>query len=112
MGWLSALVVRMALARNPPWQALLFVNTLREQAFALACIRHGEPPEYARGTDRLPSVVTQPYERTLPRSIELDELRRALSAATAELLREVELVRPELAASLAEVLQELSEPAR
>jgi hypothetical protein len=104
MGWLSALVVSMAIARNRPWQALLFVNLLRDQALGLACIRHGEPPEYARGTDKLPRDVTEPYEGTIPGSLELDEFRRAAAAATTGLLREVEHVKPDLAARLAGVL--------
>jgi hypothetical protein len=104
MGWLASLVVRTAIARNRPWQALLFVNLLRDQALGLACIRHGEPPEYARGTDKLPREVTEPYEGTIPRSLELEELRRAAAAATTELLREVDYVKPDLAARLAGVL--------
>jgi hypothetical protein len=108
LGWLAALVTRVAIERGRLWQALQFVNLLRDQALALACIRHGEAPEYARGTDRLPREVTEPYEATLPRSLEPDELRRALALLVTAYLREVREVRPELADRLAEVLRELA----
>jgi hypothetical protein len=110
MGWLMALDTRMAIDRDRPWQALLFLNLLRDQALGLACIRHGEPPEHARGTDRLPREVTEPYERTIARSLEPAELRRALAGATTELIREVVRANPELAAPLAETLREITEP--
>ena len=99
----------MALARNRPWQALLFVNLLRDQALGLACIRHGEPSDYARGTDRLPCGVTESYEQTLARSLNVDELLRALALATKELLLEVERVKPELAGALDETLREITD---
>jgi hypothetical protein len=107
LGWLSALVARMAIERGKPWQAVLFVNLLRDQALGLACIRHGEPPEYGRGVDRLSRELTEPYAQTLARSLETCELRRALAAATTLLVREVGEVNEELAERLNLALREI-----
>ncbi len=109
MGWLMALDTRMAIERGRRWQALLFLNMLRDQALGIACIRHGEPSDYARGTDRLPRGVTESYEQTLARSLNVDELLRALALATKELLLEVERVKPELAGALDETLREITD---
>jgi len=106
LGWLAALVTRVAIERGKPWQALLFVNMLRDQALALACIRQGLPPEFARGADQLPPDAS--YAQTLPRSLDTDELRRALAVATTVFLDEVARVDPELARRLGEVLRELT----
>lgn len=100
VGWLAALDARMAIERGRPWQGLAFVNMLRDRTLALACIRAGEAYEYARGADRLPPEITRPLAAALPRSLEADELRRALAAGTSALLGEVEQVRPELAQRL------------
>jgi hypothetical protein len=108
LGWLAALVTRMAIERGRPWQAVLFVNLLRDQALGLACIRHGLPPEYARGADQLPPEVTTPYEATLPRTLELPELRRALAEGTTAFLDEVDEATPELAERLRLTLHELA----
>jgi hypothetical protein len=108
LGWLAALVARFAIERGKPWQALFFVSLLREQALGLACIRHGLPPEYARGTDQLTPEVTGRYEATLPRSLDLPELRRALAAGTSAFVSEVGEAKPELAKRLALVLQDIT----
>jgi hypothetical protein len=100
VGWLAALDARMAIERGRPWQGLAFVNMLRDRTLALACIRAGEAHEYARGAYRLPPETTRPLAAALPRSLEADELRRALAAGTSALLGEVEQVRPELAQRL------------
>jgi hypothetical protein len=107
-GWLAALVARLAIERGKPWQALFFVNLLRDQALGLACVRHGLPPEYARGADQLPPEITGPYEATLACSLGQHELRRALAAATTAFLREAGEVNPELVKRLALVLQEIT----
>ena len=60
----------------------------------------GENATYARGIDRLPAEVTGPFEDALVRSLEPDELRRALGAATRCLLHEVRLADEALAKQL------------
>jgi hypothetical protein len=89
MGWLSVLDANLAIHRGRAWQAEYFVSTVRDHALAIACLRLGENATYARGVDRLPREVTEPFEEALVRSLEDGELRRALVAATRCLLGEV-----------------------
>jgi hypothetical protein len=107
LGWLAAIVTRFAIERGKPWQALFFVNLLRDQALGLACIRHRLPPEYARGADLLPPEVIGRYEDTVPRSLQTSELRRALAAATTVFLGEVGEANPRLSTRLGHTLQDL-----
>ena len=108
LGWLAALVARFAIERDKRWQALFFVNLLRDQALGLACIRNGLPPEYARGTDQLLPEILGAYEPTLARSLREDELRRVLAAATSAFVTEVGEANQELAKRLALVLQDIT----
>jgi hypothetical protein len=106
-GWLYALTARTALARGRLWTAEYWVSSVRDFALALACLRLGEPTDYARGFHRLPPEVVAPYEEALVRSLEPDELRRALGVATQLFLAEVREADPELADRLREPLSEL-----
>ena len=105
-GWLYVLTSRTALARGRLWQAEHMISALRDQCLALACVRHGEPPAYARGVHRLPDELLAPYEDALVRSVDPGELRRALAAATELFLAEVAEAEPELAERLREPLRE------
>jgi hypothetical protein len=49
----------------------------------------GEPAHYAKGADALPVTVTGELEDALVRSLELEELRRALRVAATRLLLEL-----------------------
>lgn len=91
IGWMSLLTANVAIHRGRVWQAEYFVSNVRDQALALACLRLGENATYARGIDRLPREETEPYEAALVRSLEPDELRRALVAVTRRFLDEVRL---------------------
>jgi hypothetical protein len=71
---------------------------------ALACLRYGESADYARGIDRLPRAFTAPFESSLIRSLEPDELRRALSLVAAAYLRELDR---ELAVRIEPIIGEL-----
>ena len=114
LGWLSALDARAAIARGRPWAAEYWIGSVRGQALALACLRLGEPAAYARGIDRLPGNVVAPYHQALVRSLDPDELRRALATATELYLAEVGQVDGALAerlrAPLAEALSQGGEP--
>lgn len=99
-GWVYVLTARASVERGRLWQAEHWVDSTRDQGLALACVRHGLPAVYARGVDRLDPEVTARWEETLVRSIEPDELRRALSAVAREFVREVGEVRPALAGRL------------
>src|SRR5581483_5681127 len=80
-GWLYALHARSCIARGEPWQAIHMIAGVRDQALALACIRHGLPAAHAKGVDRLPRDVIAPFEDSLARSLEAVELSRAFRAA-------------------------------
>jgi hypothetical protein len=104
--WLYAVNARTAIERGKLWQGEHLVSALRDQTLALACVRLGEPPEYARGVDRLPREVLAPYERALVRSLGPEDLRRALAVATELFLSEVGEAQPELAERLRKPLRE------
>src|SRR5581483_10253583 len=88
-GWLYALDVRSSIARGQPWQAIHMIAGVRDQALALACIRH-----------RLPRDVIAPFEDSLARSLEAVELSRAFRAAVGCLIHEIGAADADLAARL------------
>ena len=83
-----ALRARFYVERGKVWSAEYWIAELRDHVLALACLRLGFPTSYARGFDDLPSEVTEPLRAALVRSLERDELLRALEVAVAGLLRE------------------------
>ena len=89
LGWLSVLHAYTRIERGKPWEAAYWIASARDQTLALACLRHGESPAYARGVDRLSTDVTAPLATTLVASLEPAELRRALREARRCLLDEV-----------------------
>ncbi|HEU4642575.1 MAG TPA: hypothetical protein VFS44_08980 [Gemmatimonadaceae bacterium] len=108
MGWLYALHARSSIARGRPWQAEYMISGVRDQALALACLRHDLPAVQGRGVDRLPSDVASPMAGALVRSLEPAELRRAFGVACERLLGEVDAVAPELGRRLAAPVRELT----
>jgi predicted nucleotidyltransferase len=108
LGWLSVLDARSAIERGRPWAAEYWISAARDQSIALACLRLGEPTAYARGIDRLPKEVVDPYERALVSSLEPDELRRALAVARNRFIDEVAILNPELAQRLRAPLADTS----
>jgi hypothetical protein len=108
MGWLYAEQARSCLGRGRLWQAERMVAGMREQALALACLRHGLPAPGDAGVDRLPEPVLTAYADCIVRAIDATELDRAFRAAVARLLEEVEAVDPELHERLAGALTSLA----
>jgi len=108
LGWLYALHSRSCIERGKVWQAEYMISAVRDQALALAALRHGLPSAQGRGFDGLPNTVTSEFEGALVRSLDVDELRRAFRAATHCLLLEVGRSDRGLAASLEGPLTELS----
>ena len=106
LGWHHLLHARAAIERGHPWKAEFYISAARDHVLALACLRHGESAEYARGVDRLPRSATEPFEGSLVRSLAPDELRRALAVVAAEYLRELD---DELAGRVAPVVRTLFE---
>jgi hypothetical protein len=105
-GWLYVLSSRTAIERARVWQAEHLISALRDQTLALACVRLGEPPAYARGVDRLPPEVLARYEEALIPSLDPRELRRRLAVATDLFIGEVAAAEPELAELLSAPLRE------
>lgn len=106
--WLCARHARVCIERRNPWQAEWCISGIRDNVIALACLRLGLPTRYARGADLLPPEVTAPLEPTLVRSLDEDELRRALSAASDVYADELERTDALLARALRPMLQELT----
>ena len=99
-GWLYVLTARTAIARDKVWAAEYWISGVRDQALVLACLRLGEPTAYARGIDRLPDELVEPFEQALVRSLDPTELRRALRIVRDLFLDEVSKVDAELAERL------------
>jgi hypothetical protein len=89
MGWLYALHARSCIARGNFWQAEYMISGIRDNALALACIRHGLPAVHGRGVDLLPKEVTAPFEGALVRHLDAAELSRSFRPAMDGLLSEI-----------------------
>ena len=110
LGWHHVLHARSCIERGKLWQAEYWISGIRDQAIALACLRLGEEVFYARGAHRLPAAVTGPLAEALVCSLDETELRRALGAATACFIGELQAWDPEMCATLRPVLQEFGAP--
>ena len=105
LGWHHVLHARSCIERHKPWQAEYWISGIRDQTLALASLRLGKPAHYAKGADALPAAVIGELEDALVRSLEPEELRRALRVAATGLLLE-------LAATDAAQAQRLEQPIR
>jgi hypothetical protein len=103
-----ALRARFCIERGRWWQAEYWVSGVRDYALSLACRRRGLAARYGRGYDDLPSEVREAFLVALVRSLDRDELLRALAAAIAGLLNEAHEVR-DLATRAEPRLRELME---
>src|SRR5439155_5082706 len=110
-GWAvhHAVRARFCIERGRRWHAVYWIAQLRNHALMLACRRRGLDGSYGRGFDDLPPEVLEAAEGALVRSIERDELMRALSIGIELLLNECEQV-ADLAAKLEPQLRELASP--
>jgi hypothetical protein len=106
LAWHHLLHAASAIDREQPWQAAYWIAAARDQTQALACIRLGLPSLYARGVDRLPAETAAPHTASLVRSLDPDELRRALAAALDAFLAELRQHDGELAGRLEGPLRE------
>ena len=98
---------RFCIERGRFWQAEYWISATRDYALSLACRRRGLPANYARGFDLLPAEVLEAFSGSIVRSLERDELLRALGVAIVGLFGEVEEVQ-ELAAKVEPRLRELT----
>ncbi len=108
--WLYALHVRSALARGKLWQAEYMLSAMRDQALALACLRHGTNPREGRGMDELPEELRDRFAAALVREIAPDEIARAFRAATALATDEARRADAALADRIAPVMHALAHP--
>jgi predicted nucleotidyltransferase len=110
LAWHHVIHARASIERGKPWRAEYWISALRDHTLALACLRLGENAVYARGIDRLPATVTDPLKDALARSLDEQELRRALAAATECFITELEAWDTTLCARLKPLLQEFGAP--
>jgi hypothetical protein len=106
-----ALRARFCLERGRVWQAEYWLSGVRDAALHLACLRCDLPALHGRGFDKLPSDVLGALQGALVRSLDPDELLRALGVAVRGLLGEAAQVR-ELAAVAAEIEPHLDDLTR
>ncbi|HKV86158.1 MAG TPA: hypothetical protein VJN88_16515 [Ktedonobacterales bacterium] len=104
-----ALRARFCIERGRFWQAEYWISAVRDYALNLACLRHDLPARNGRGYDDLPADVRAAFESALVRSLERDELLRALGATIAGLLRETSQAH-DMATRIEPRLRELTAP--
>ena len=109
LAWLYTLHARSCIARGNLWQAEYMVSNIRDNALALACIRHELPAAHGRGLDLLPRGVTAQFEGSLVRQLDIVELSRAFRTVVHGLLSEIRSTDEELAGRLQDVLIRLIE---
>jgi hypothetical protein len=81
----------VCIERSQWWQAEYAITHLRYYAMELACLRLDLPAYYGKGFDQLPAEVRDAFEGALVRSLERDELVRAMNAGVEALLEECEV---------------------
>ena len=102
---------RFCLARGRLWQAEYWQSGVRDYGLHLACLRRNLPARNGRGFDDLPADVRDAYKDALARSLDPEELLRALQVAVARLLEEAAEVQ-EMTETLRKVGPELRELTR
>jgi hypothetical protein len=107
LGVHHAVRARFCIERSRWWQAEYWISGVRNKALALACRRRGLVVAHGRGIDDLPPDVLAPFRDALVRSLEPEELRRALACAVSGLVRE-SAEAADLAASFDAQLREVS----
>lgn len=109
LGVHHAVRARFCVARGRFWQAQYWIAEVRNEALSLACRRRGLEVRQGRGYDELPAEVLAPFEETLVRSLDPEELLRALGNAVDVLLREADKAR-DLATKVEGHLRHLTSP--
>jgi hypothetical protein len=86
LGAHHAVRARICIERGRLWQAEYWISGVRDQALTLECRVRGLETGVGRGFDTLPADVVDPLKDALVRSLERDELMRALKRAVDGLL--------------------------
>jgi hypothetical protein len=107
LGAHHAVRAHFCVERGRLWQAAYWISELRDLALSLACRRRGLEAVEGRGYEQLPAEVLTRSADALVRSVDRDELLRALESAIDGLLQEADEVR-ELAAKVEAQLRGLA----
>ena len=98
--WHDVVHAAVAINRERPWRALLYLQRVRNRTLSLASERHGwDADEFAR-VDDLPAPERDPLLASLVGSFDTAALRASLRAATEAFLVELARGEPELARRL------------
>lgn len=90
LGWavLWARHARICIERGERWQSEYCITHLRYNGMELACLRHDLPVYYAKGFEELPAEDVDAFKGAIVRSLDLEELLRALAHGVNGLIRE------------------------
>lgn len=103
-----ALRARFCIERGRVWQAEYWLSAVRDYALHLACLHRDLPARNGRGFDDLPADVQGAFQGALARSLDPNELLRALGVTITGLLREAAQMH-EIAAMAEDIRPRLSE---
>jgi hypothetical protein len=108
-GWgvIYSRAARASIDRERWWQAEFCISAVRDNALTLACLHRGIRTGHGNGFDELPTAVARSFDDALVRSLDREELLRALSSAIGGLLRETGDVQ-DLARSVEHQLRQLA----
>jgi hypothetical protein len=98
--WHDVLHACVAVTRNRPWQALYYLQRVRNRTLALASERHGLDDDEFKHVDDVPPVETDPLVASLVRDLDRSSLIAAIEVATRTFLDELGRGDPTLAARL------------
>jgi hypothetical protein len=100
---------RFCIERGRTWQAEYWISSARDYILNLACLRRGLPANHARGFDALPADVLDAFIPSLVKSLEREELMRALTCVIDNMFKEATEVQ-DLASKVEPLLRELILP--
>lgn len=110
--WHDVLHGCAAANRDRPWQALYFLQRLRNRTLALASERHGLDASEFKHVDDLPAGEREPLRASLVADLERGALLAAIEVATHAFLGELRRGDPQLAERLAPSLSRLLRASR
>lgn len=98
--WHDVLHACAAVERGRPWQAVFYMQRIRNRALSLASERHGSYADFFDYVDDLPAEEREPLESSLVGSLERTDLIVAVESATRGYLAELRRGDPALAGRL------------
>lgn len=110
--WHDVLHACLAANRGKPWQALFFLQRVRNRTLSLASERHGSESDEFAHVDELPADERDPLLASLVSELDRGTLLEAIDAATHAFLEELRRGDPGLARRLAEPLRTFVQASR